>query len=250
MTKIKCSCVNCQSIVTTSNIGKHFKSKTCLTGGITRNNSNGNCPYCDLDISSMNFSSKGNHVRWCLENPKREQYISDYITRMNNSPSVKEARAAGISMAHTRGAYAGSAKKSVATRKLNGTNKHTAESKLKISKAARASNHQRVCKSSHYYTDKLGRTFKFDSTWEDALADRLDFINVRWERPLPIPYIINGKEHKYFPDFYLPDYDIYLDPKNSYCREKQKEKIDIVSSIINLKILHSVDECKNFQVIA
>ena len=45
-----------------------------------------------------------------------------------------------------------------------------------------------------------------------------------------------GIERNYFPDFYLPLYDLYLDPKNKFAYKVQKEKIDILK-IIGLIIL-------------
>jgi len=127
--------------------------------------------------------------------------------------------------------------------------KHTAETKQKISERALKSNHQRKCKMSHNYTDKKGRTFIFDSSWEDALADRLDELELKWERPGPILYQDRaGKNRKYYPDFYLPDHDLYLDPKNSYAEKQQNEKLMIISKIINLSILRSLEECVHFDL--
>ena len=57
----------------------------------------------------------------------------------------------------------------------------------------------------------------FDSKWEVAVAKSLDQNNIRWIRPDRLFYIDNeNKQRYYYPDFYLPDYDIYLDPKNDY----------------------------------
>lgn len=123
---------------------------------------------------------------------------------------------------------------------------HTAESKTKLSALALENKYQRKSKRSHEFVDKLGRVFIFDSSWEDALAIRLDELNLEWTRPSPIKYTIDGKSRNYFPDFYLPDYDLYLDPKNSYCCEQQKEKLVAVSKLIKLEIITSKDDCKNW----
>lgn len=56
-----------------------------------------------------------------------------------------------------------------------------------------------------------------DSSLELLLAQKLDNMGVRWERCHRFPYIdLAGKRHTYTPDFYLPEYDIYLDPKNDF----------------------------------
>lgn len=56
---------------------------------------------------------------------------------------------------------------------------------------------------------------------------------------------MDGKQHRYTPDFYLPEYDIYLDPKNDYLINNinpslgynDVEKIKKVSTQNNIKIL-------------
>ena len=90
-----------------------------------------------------------------------------------------------------------------------------------------------------------------DSSWEEELAKRLDQLNIEWIRPeLPIQYLTpDGKLHNYFPDFYLPKYDIFLDPKNSYAIQVQKEKLDIIKTIMNnLIIIGTLEECKSFNI--
>jgi hypothetical protein len=90
-----------------------------------------------------------------------------------------------------------------------------------------------------------------DSSWEEALAKRLDELKIEWIRPkLPIQYLTpNGKTHNYFPDFYLLKYDMFLDPKNPYALRVQKEKIDIIKSIMNnLIIIETLEECQSFNI--
>ena len=76
----------------------------------------------------------------------------------------------------------------------------------------------------------------FDSGYEVKIAKWLDSNNIKWSKVYePILWMdIKGKQHRYYPDFYLPDYNLYLDPKNPYCIKQQKEKLDCVSKMINL----------------
>ena len=60
---------------------------------------------------------------------------------------------------------------------------------------------------------------------EIEIAKYLDGNNYKWIRPPALEYFINGIKHFYFSDFYLPDYDIYLDPKNSFVMKKDTEKL-------------------------
>ena len=79
------------------------------------------------------------------------------------------------------------------------------------------------------------KNVKMDSKWEKKLAIFLDDKNIKWERPEYIIWLDNdGVERKYFPDFYLPEYDVYLDPKNPLLMETQKEKLEIIESKVTL----------------
>ena len=61
-----------------------------------------------------------------------------------------------------------------------------------------------------------------DSSYELQVAKSLDANNIKWNKPKRklFKYYeennINKPYHYYTPDFYLPDYDIYLDPKNDF----------------------------------
>lgn len=87
-----------------------------------------------------------------------------------------------------------------------------------------------------------------DSTWELVLAQRLDELTIRWIRPDPIPWTDSlGVDHNYFPDFYLPDFDLFLDPKNPHALSVQSEKIKILKDRYkNIIFLDSFEKCKEF----
>lgn len=244
-------CLHCRSEISISNFDKHYKAKTCLSGGKFTLDSNNRCKYCNLDFTGMTASERANHTRWCTKNPKYEEYrtngnLAKARIIASSSDSRKKA-AEKIKTRHKEGAYINSRKKCYQTKVKNGTLNHTEETKEKIRQIALRSNHQRVSKYTHKFIDKRGREFMFDSSWEDALAIRLDELDIDWTRPEPIPWKDqDGKDHKYFPDFYLPSFDLYLDPKNPYYQKIQKEKLDIVSNQINLLILSSLEECKSF----
>jgi len=76
-----------------------------------------------------------------------------------------------------------------------------------------------------------------DSTWEQRLAQSLDDNNVQWERP-KFFRLSNGR--RYTPDFYLPEYNLYLDPKAN-ARQKRYEdaisKIQIFENEFNVRCL-------------
>ena len=75
-----------------------------------------------------------------------------------------------------------------------------------------------------------GKQIYLQSSYEILVAKDLDENSIEWIRPDPIMwYDDEGVDHKYYPDFYLKDYDIYLDPKNDYLIKQDKKKIDSVS---------------------
>ena len=76
----------------------------------------------------------------------------------------------------------------------------------------------------------------YDSGWEIEMVKWFRDRKISYTREITgIPwYDNNGKMHRYFPDFYIPSLDLYVDPKNKFCIKDQKEKIDAVQSKINL----------------
>lgn len=127
---------------------------------------------------------------------------------------------------------------------------HTDEVKQILSIKQRNSTHRRLVKSCRNYICKDGTVVLLDSSWEERLAELLDKKNYNWCRPKePLPwYDDKGLLHYYFPDFYLPDYNVYFDPKNPYAERVQKKKLDILlKEYNNIIILRSVEEIDNFE---
>jgi len=74
-----------------------------------------------------------------------------------------------------------------------------------------------------------------ESSWELEVANYLIENNIEWIRPPFIKWEDSfGKVRRYFPDFYLPKYDLYLDPKNPHAMVSDKEKIEKVSEKVKL----------------
>lgn len=84
-----------------------------------------------------------------------------------------------------------------------------------------------------------GKTIKLQSSYEVTVAEILDQNQIDWIRPKPLNYFSTstGRSRKYFPDFYLPKYNIYLDPKNEYLIPKDCSKIVDVIRDNNVKVL-------------
>lgn len=87
------------------------------------------------------------------------------------------------------------------------------------------------------FIKKNGNVVYLDSSWEQILAEALDQNNIVWERP-SFFRLSNGK--RYTPDFYLPDYSLYLDPKAKAREErfnKSLEKIALFEKEYNVRCL-------------
>lgn len=58
---------------------------------------------------------------------------------------------------------------------------------------------------------------KLGSSYELSVAMSLDENKISWIKPKPLKYTTpEGTIKQYFPDFYLPYYNVYLDPKNDF----------------------------------
>lgn len=86
-----------------------------------------------------------------------------------------------------------------------------------------------------YYINRTQGEVVLESSWELKVVERLDELNISWIRPNPREWFDKeGKSRLYYPDFYLTDYNIYLDPKNPYCMSLDKDKIAYFDGLIKL----------------
>ena len=89
-----------------------------------------------------------------------------------------------------------------------------------------------------WYESKFAGKVYLESSYEYKMAVELDKNNINWIRPSYLNWIDdNNIKHKYYADFYLIDYNIYLDPKNDYLIKKDTNKINLVKLQNNIKIL-------------
>lgn len=82
-----------------------------------------------------------------------------------------------------------------------------------------------------------GKVF-LESKWELKIAQELDQHNVEWSRPNYLTWEDQmGKEKRYFADFYLPQFDLYLEPKNPYLVKKDQYKLNAVREKHGVQII-------------
>lgn len=118
---------------------------------------------------------------------------------------------------------------------------HTEESKKHLSECAKKRN------LGGWYSSKrfVYNGVTLQSSYEVEFAKNLDENNIKWIRPKPFYYILDGSEHRYYPDFYIEKLDVYVDPKNDFLIERvnphlgitDMEKIQLVERQNNVKVI-------------
>lgn len=198
------------------------------------------CQYCGKECKNPN--SLRNHERLCKDNPNRQQHPKGNLGK----PGWNRGLTADSDMRVFRNTEA-----IKEHRKLHGSNwtgrTHSDETKQLLSIKAC----QRLSKNSKYSIN-----FEYlpgvilESTYEVRTAEILDYLNIRWVK-VRDGYIWddNGKTRRYVPDFYLPDYDIFLDPKNDYLIKKDRVKIESAMKLNSITVIVLSDSDLNVESI-
>ena len=161
------------------------------------------CKYCGKIWKNEN--SKRTHERFCNLNPNREpRYLSNSgwskgLTK-DTDPRVK------------RMSEALKGKPSTFKGKT-----HSDSVKKAMSERAKQNKYEERFgkRKSFIYKD-----CSFGSSYEVKLAKILDEHDIKWVKPGRFPYHDSlGEIHHYTPDLYVPEYDIYFDPKNDFLIE-------------------------------
>lgn len=170
------------------------------------------CQYCNK--TSKNENSHRNHERCCPSNPNRNYKNGMLGKKGSNQFLYAEANGLEKPKAWNFG--------------LPGTftgMKHTEESKKKISEKLSINNNGGRSK----WYDVAGQ--RVQGTWERNIALKLEELDIKWIKLKTnkdtLKYQMNGKTRSYTPDFYLEDYDLYLEIKGFWWGD-DREKMDIV----------------------
>lgn len=200
------------------------------------------CKYCGKECKNLN-SLRQHEIR-CKENPDRIHMVSNFI---KYNEKVRNGEIEKINKNH----FAKAKKLGLPIPTVS------EETRLKISKAGKGRRHtelskqkisrgmQRVVREnpdSYSASNVNGRVKKveyngilLDSSWEVEVAKYLDSNNIKWERPkIGLEYEWNGVKRLYYPDFYLPEYNMYIEVKG-YERERDRCKWKSLHNLIVIK---------------
>lgn len=197
------------------------------------------CKYCNK--LCKNDNSLRNHERLCKLNSNRQEIVSNFI-KWNDSVSRGLGK---VSNQYIKAKENGKVitiseetknKISKATKGRHLTKEHKDNLKIAMRKA--------VLNNPDSYTasNVSGRTpiifyngFKLKGTWELETAKWLDARNIKWTNVLNgFDYEWDGSIHIYYPDFYLTEYDRYIEVKG-YERDRDRAKWEVVKDLIIIK---------------
>jgi hypothetical protein len=118
------------------------------------------------------------------------------------------------------------------------------ETKKKLSEIGLKNPYRRLMRKTQLYNGVL-----YDSSWEVELAKKLESLNEAFERPEnPIKYVgPDGKEHNYFPDFYLPNRCVFIEVKNTYLYENDSKVQILKANRSDIIWLTSLEQIWNFK---
>jgi hypothetical protein len=185
-------------------------------------------------------------IKKAWEDPNKIATLSEAVKEKWNDPEYKAKQAKKAE--EYRGTHRDPVTKEKISKTLTGI-KRSPKTKELMSKVKTGANNGMYGKpappgagsgKSSFYTRKDGKVVRLRSTYEPLVAFILDRDNIRWEYERTIE--LEGFS-PYHIDFYLPDYDVWLEPKG-YMRNDSRAKLAqffIQYPEKNLRILYEKD---------
>jgi hypothetical protein len=121
---------------------------------------------------------------------------------------------------------------------------HSEETKKKLSEIGRSNKYRRIMRHTQEYKGVL-----YDSSWEVEFAKRLEELGIDFERPkIPIEYKdAENNTHNYFPDFYIPKINKFIEIKNPYLFNNDP-KVQILKERVDIIWLTDLDSISKFEI--
>ncbi len=207
-----------------------------------------NCRFCEKVCKNDN--SLRNHERLCHKNPDRQIIVSNFIefNKKRKEQNIKGTNKfikfkqlglpSPLVSEETKKKMSEASKKRVWTEEQR--KKHSESMKIAVKKHP----------DSYTKNNVVGRVKNLDyngvklkGKWELIVAKWLDENQIKWEHETKsFEYEWNGKRN-YYPDFYLPDFDFFIEVKG-YVTDRDLSKW---KNITNLKVfkLNEINKIKN-----
>ena len=228
-------CKECGRNISSNNILKHVGSKNCkkikstLPEFINIIEEKFECTLCNKI-----FSKNGIHTHvWRIHGNgiNFDGNIQGFID------GIREAWNKGLTK-DTSVIIKDSSEKCSKTSKGKPGHPHTEESKQKLrDHAIKNGLGGHISKQRNIFKNILGEEFNLHSSYELIVANSLNENDILWVRPNPLIWIDEENiKHRYYAGFYLPEFDIYLDPKNDFLIKKDFIKIQSVRNQNNKRV--------------
>jgi hypothetical protein len=232
----KTNCPVCNVIISPKQLTNHVNSNTCLQN---KKRVEQQKPIIKLDDAWQNSNGKYTCPHCNLEYTKNG--IATHIWRTHgdgkNFTANNDGYKNGTKIAWNKGLTKLTSEKvkqigeTLSNKIKNGEiipsflgRKHKAESKFKIQQYA-LSRENPCGKKIYEYITVDGAKIKLHSSWEVTIAKNLDEYGIKWIRPEPLKWIdCEGKTHNYYSDFYIPEWDVYLEPKSDWIQKIQNKR--------------------------
>ena len=241
MVRTKVTCQICGQEISKSNIDRHIKRHQLKPETFTSNVSRKDytCVFCNKVCK--NLKSVTNHERLCKSNPNRQETTFEKygqikgfndkgrkpwnkgLTKELDERVCKNGRSLRVYYQSHCGSFTGRT--------------HTDDVKKILSKKASISNLTKFDRPSGRGKRGYYKGTYCQSSWELAYVIYcLDFsINfVRNNKYFPYEY--EGTVHNYFPDFYHPDTDTYVEIKGYYDSKSSAKEIQFEGNLVVLQL--------------
>ena len=192
-----------------------------------------NCEFCDRFCKNIN--SLRQHSNRCKSNPNRIDMSGANNPNFgrNGGNQYTKAERLGIPYVLSETAHANMSK---AQRGFKWSDEQRARHRSKMQKVVKDN------PDSYSASNVSGRVktyefngMKFKGTWELKLANALSKNGIKYTNKItPIEYTWENSTRLYFPDFYLEDYDLYIEVKG-YQRDRDLEKWKVLDNLLVLK---------------
>jgi hypothetical protein len=241
--------MKCRSEMTVNAFNLHYDSKQCNLGGTFKNNCgksknkivNGGlekkpCYFCKKENKLLN-----NHEPYCKKNPNKIQKDNNQRGKPSWNKGLTTETSESVRIGRDKAKETRQENPPKPKEWTDDERKRHSEIMLLAAEnhpdSYNGSYNRGFCKSYEYNGVKL------IGTWEVAFAKYCDENNIKWIQPrTPFKYEWNGLR-SYYPDFYLPEFDMYVEVKGLE-KDRDYAKWSVVNNLIVIR-QKEIDEIKS-----